>query len=104
MDDIKKDELMLIQLILMFQTSALQHMGKIKNPLTDKIEQDLPHAQTSIDILDMLYRRMKSNLSPEEEKMFTSVLQDLKLNYVDEVSKAKQNTDKQTTISDQKTS
>jgi len=88
MDQIKKDELLLIQLILMFQTAALQHMGKLKNPISDKIEQDLPQAQISIDILDMLHNKMKTNLTPEEERMFTTVLQELKLNYVDEVAKA----------------
>jgi hypothetical protein len=88
MDNKQKDELLLIQLILMFQTAALQHMGKLKNPITDKIEQDLPQAQISIDILDMLHNKMKTNLIPEEERMFTSVLQELKLNYVDEVAKA----------------
>ena len=88
MDNTKKDELLLIQLILMFQTAALQHMGKLKNPISDKIEQDLPQAQISIDILDMLHNKMKTNLTPEEERMFTTVLQELKLNYVDEVGKA----------------
>jgi uncharacterized membrane protein YheB (UPF0754 family) len=88
MDQISKDEMLLTQLILMFQTAALQHMGKLKNPITDKIEQDLPQAQISIDLLDMLHNKMKNNLSKEEERMFAGVLQELKLNYVDEVSKA----------------
>ena len=88
MDNKQKDELLLIQLILMFQTAALQHMGKIKNPMTDKIEQDLPQAQISIDILDLLHSKMKNNLTADEERMFTTVLQELKLNYVDEVSKS----------------
>lgn len=84
----KKDELLLIQLILMFQTAAMQHMGKIKNPLTEKVEQDLQQAQISIDILELLQRKMKNNLSADEEKMFSTVLQDLRLNYVDEIGKA----------------
>ncbi|MBA4313311.1 MAG: hypothetical protein C0417_11855 [Chlorobiaceae bacterium] len=88
MDQISKDELLLTQLILMFQTASLQHMGKLKNPISDKIEQDLPQAQISIDLLDMLHNKMKNNLSKEEERMFTGVLQELKLNYVDEVNKA----------------
>ena len=95
MDQIKKDELLLIQLILMFQTAALQHMGKLKNPMTDKIEQDLPQAQISIDLLDMLHSKMKNNLTPDEERMFTTVLQELRLNYVDEVSKAPKPTSQQ---------
>jgi len=88
MDYTKKDEMLLIQLILMFQTAALQHMGKLKNPMTDKIEQDLPQAQISIDILDLLHKKMKNNLTNDEERMFTTVLQELKLNFVDELNKA----------------
>jgi hypothetical protein len=92
MDQMNKDELLLIQLILMFQTAALQHMGKIKNPITDKVEQDLQQAQISIDILELLNRKMKNNLSATEEKMFTTVLQDLRLNYVDEIGKVQKGT------------
>jgi len=104
MENAQKDELILRNLIAMFQTAALQHMGKLKRSPSDKIEKDLPNAKISIDILDMLYRKMKPNLSSDEERMFTTVLKDLKLNYVDEVNKSQQNTDKQTTTSNQKTS
>jgi len=92
MDNTKKDGLLLIQLILMFQTAAMQHMGKIKNPMTEKVEQDLQQAQISIDILELLQRKMKNNLSADEEKMFSTVLQDLRLNYVDEAGKAQKGT------------
>lgn len=88
MENISKDNLLLTQLILMFQTAAMQHMGKLKNPLTDKIEKDLTQAQISIDMLDMLYKKMKNNLTQEEEKMFSDVLKELKLNYVDEMNKS----------------
>ena len=83
----EKDELLLTQLILMFQTAALQQMGKLKNPLLDKVDRDLQQAQISIDMVDMLHRKMERNLSPEEERMFTTILQELRLNYVDEVAK-----------------
>ena len=83
----EKNTFLLTQLILMFQTAALQQMGKLKDPVSDKIVRDLSHAQFSIDMLEMLYNRMKGNLNPDEDKLFTSVLRDLKLNYVDEISK-----------------
>ena len=83
----EKNELLLAQLIFMFQTASLQHMGKLKNPVTDRIERDLQQAQISIDILEMMHAKMKGNLSPGEEKMFGGVLQELRLNYVDEISK-----------------
>ncbi|HZY10721.1 MAG TPA: DUF1844 domain-containing protein [Bacteroidota bacterium] len=87
MDSNEKNEFLLMQVILMFQTAALQHMGKLKSPLSDKIERDLQQAQASIGILEMLHKKMKGNLSSDEERYFSQVLQELKLNYVDEVSK-----------------
>ena len=87
MDSNEKNEFLLMQVILMFQTAALQHMGKLKSPLSDKIERDLQQAQASIGILEMFHTKMKGNLSSDEERYFSQVLQELKLNYVDEVSK-----------------
>ncbi len=75
------------QLVLIFHTAAMQHMGKLKNPLTDKIERSLIQAQSAIDMLDMLKERMKGNLSNEEERFLSTVLQELKLNYIDEMNK-----------------
>ena len=83
----EKNEILLTQLILMFQTAALQQMGKLKSPVSDKIEKDLQQAQISIDMLEMLHAKMKGNLTSEEQRTFTGVLQELKLNYVDEVAK-----------------
>ncbi len=82
-----KNQLLLTQLILMFQTAALQQMGKLKNPSTDRIERDLQQAQISIDMIEMLHAKMKGNLSADEGRLFTDILRELKLNYVDEVTK-----------------
>ncbi len=87
MNQPEKNEILLTHVILMFQTAALQQMGKLKNPITDKVEKNLEMAQTSIDILDMLYQKMKNNLTENENRMFVEVIKELKLNYVDEVAK-----------------
>jgi hypothetical protein len=87
MDAKEKQSMLLMQLVVLFQSTALQHMGKLKNPMTDVIERDLQQAQISIDMIAMLQDRMKGNLSEEEERMLSSVLRDLRLNYVDEVNK-----------------
>ena len=87
MQENEKEKILLIQLVLMFQTAALQHMGKLKNPITNSVERDIDQARISIDMLEMLHSRMKGNLSAEEERIFASVLQELRLNYVDEAAK-----------------
>ena len=73
-----------LQLVLMFQTAALQQMGKIMNPITKKVEKDLNQAKFSIDILGMLQEKTKNNLSPEEKKFIDHVLFELRMNYLDE--------------------
>jgi type III secretory pathway component EscR len=78
-----------MQLIIQNQQIAMMAMGKIKNPVTDKIERNLEHAKIYIDSLDMLMAKTKGNLSEYEEKFLTETLKELKLNYVDEVDKDK---------------
>lgn len=76
-----------LQLVLMFQTAALQQMGKIMNPLTKKIEKELSQAKFSIDILGMLQEKTQGNLTEEEKKFLDHVLFELRMNYLDEVKK-----------------
>ncbi|MBI3111373.1 MAG: DUF1844 domain-containing protein [Ignavibacteriales bacterium] len=87
MNQIDKDGALLMNLLLLFQAAAMQHMGKIKNPMTDTIERDLEQAQFAIDTLDMMANKMEGNLTSDEERLLTSILKELKLNYVDEQSK-----------------
>ena len=87
MEEKQKHEVLLLQLVSMFQFVSLQHMGKLKNPVSDKVERDLVQAHATIDMIEMLHVKMRGNLSSDEEKMFTMLLQELRLNYVDEVSK-----------------
>ena len=75
------------QLVFSLQTAAMQQMGKIVSPVTGKIERDLTMAQTTIDILGMLEKKMKGNLSPEEDKFISQSLHELRMNYVDESKK-----------------
>ncbi|MBN1397886.1 MAG: DUF1844 domain-containing protein [Bacteroidetes bacterium] len=82
-----KNTSIFFSLVMTFQAAAMQQMGKIKNPFTDKIERDLQQAQLSIDILDMLAAKTEGNLSEDESRFLKGALQELKLNYVDESSK-----------------
>ncbi|MBK9098686.1 MAG: DUF1844 domain-containing protein [bacterium] len=81
--------ILFMQLIIQNQQIAMMSMGKIKNPVTDRVERNLEHAKIYIDTLDMLLAKTKGNLSEYEEKFLIETLKDLKLNYVDEVDKDK---------------
>jgi hypothetical protein len=87
METTEKYAMMFTHLVLMLHGAAMQHLGKLKNPMTEKIERDLRAAQGMIDLLDMLKARTSGNLTPEETRMLDQVLQELRLNYVDESNK-----------------
>ncbi len=76
-----------ISVVYFFTTIALQHLGIVKNPLTDKVEKNLDVAKYTIDVLDLIKEKTKGNLSKEEESLLTSTLSDLKLTYVKEKEK-----------------
>lgn len=87
MNDQEKYQMLFVQLVSSLHAGALQQMGKIKNPATDKIERNLEQAEFTIDMLDMLRERTKGNISSDEEKFLATVVSELKLNYVDEKAK-----------------
>ncbi len=82
-----------MQLVLQNQQLAMMSMGKLTNPVSDKIERNLEFAKMSIDTLDMLAEKTKGNLSEYEKKFLTEVIKDLKLNYVDEANKEQKTED-----------
>jgi hypothetical protein len=84
------NEMLFMQVIMMFQGAAMQQMGKLANPASGKVEQDLDQAKMSIDILGMLKEKTKGNVNENEGKFLDHVLYELRMNYVDEVNKAKQ--------------
>lgn len=89
MAESEKETALFMGLVLMFHAAAMQHMGKTKNPLSDKIERSLEQAQFVIDTLDALSSKTKGNLSDEESRFLANVIKELKLNYVEELDKDK---------------
>ena len=83
----KKDEFHFIQLVITFQTAAMQQMGKLQNPITKKVERNLDQARFSIDMLEMIQNKTKNNLSENEKQFLEHTLYELRMNYVDEVKK-----------------
>lgn len=84
-----KNTQLLLYLVQSFEMTAMIHMGKIKDPNSDKAERNLQLAQFSIDLLDMLKERTKGNLLEYEQKFLDNTLSQLKLNYLDEADKEK---------------
>ncbi len=99
----QKSEAMFMQLVLTFQMAAWQQMGKIKSPLTDKVERDLKQAQYSIDILEMLRLKTAGNLNDNEKQFLNKIISELQLNYIDEMNKEKKEEEqKKETVKEEK--
>lgn len=94
----QQNELLFMQLVMMFQGMALQNLGKVMNPMTNQIERNLEQAKNMIDILGMLDEKTKGNLNDNEQRLMEHVLFELRMNYVDELKKdesADEQTDEQ---------
>lgn len=98
-----KNTQLFLYLVGTFEMSTLHHLGKLKNPLTDRIERNLDQAQMSIDLLDMLKEKTNGNLSTEEQRHLDHVVSQLKLNYLDEMNKPETKTEAETVSGEEST-
>jgi len=64
--------------------SALVHLGVIEDPVSGKVEKNLPMAKQTIDILSMLQQKTAGNLTADEDGMLKSILYDLRILFVKE--------------------
>ena len=83
-EDPGKEQQLFMYLVGTFQSSAWIALGKMKNPMTDKIERNLEQASYYIDLLDMLQSKTKGNVSEYEEQMLINTVSELKMNFIDE--------------------
>lgn len=79
------------QLIAMMVESlypqVMIHLGKIRNPMTDKIERHLEAARMLIDVLGELEEKTEGRLNEGEKRMLQKALTELRLNYLDEMNR-----------------
>lgn len=74
--------------IMSLAYQAMIFLGKIMNPVTNQVEENLDQAKLLIDTLSMLKDKTAGNLDTEEQKLIETSLADLQLMYVD-IQKAK---------------
>ena len=92
-EQMKKEDQLFIHLVNTFVQSAWISLGKVKSPVSDKLERNLEQATYYIDLLDMLQTKMKGNLSEWEEQYIIHSLSELKLNFIEEQKKGNEATD-----------
>jgi hypothetical protein len=68
--------------VLSLASTALIHLGEGPYPETGTVSPNLVLAKQSLDLLELLFRKTRGNLSSDEERLFQSVLTDLRLKFV----------------------
>ena len=81
----QQNELLFMQVVMMFQGMAMQNLGKVMNPVTNQIERNLEQAKNMIDLLGMLEAKTEGNLNENEKRLLDHALYELRMNYVDEI-------------------
>ncbi len=70
-------------LVMSLASSAMQHLGKLVNPMTNTTETNIEAAQSTIDVIEMLEAKTKGNLDDEEARFLSQTLTALRMNYVE---------------------
>lgn len=77
--------------IMSLAVTALTHMGLA--PEAKDIPVNLPMASQSIDIISMIREKTVGNLEEHEQKLIDSLLYELRIKYVEQKSKKKNEND-----------
>ena len=87
-DDGDRNAFLFTHLVAMFETLALQQLGKLVSPITGKVERDLRQARITIDMLVMIREKTAGNLEEAEQRIINAVVTELQMNYLDESKRA----------------
>lgn len=71
-----------INFLMSIASNAASSLGMMEHPVTGERGVDLQLGKHWIDILGMLQEKTKGNLHPQEEKIFTGLLADLRMQFV----------------------
>ncbi len=97
---ISKHDQILAGLVMSLQAATMQHLGKIQNPLTGKIDRDLDQARGSIDLLEMLKAKCRTDTPAEILSLLDTAVMELQMNYLDEVKKGEAESDGENGVAD----
>ncbi|MEN8184011.1 MAG: DUF1844 domain-containing protein [Myxococcota bacterium] len=71
-------------LILSLSHSAFYHLGLVEDPVSNETGPvNKAQARGDIDLLEILQEKTRGNLTPDEEKLLSSLLYDLHLRFVE---------------------
>lgn len=85
--DATRHDQVLLGLVFSLQAGAMQQLGKIQNPVNGEIQKDLDQARATIDVLEMLKVKCRTDTPEDILRLLDGAVMDLQLNYMDEFKK-----------------
>jgi len=82
--NLTKHDHVLAGLVFQLQAVAMQQLGKLQDPHTGELARDLEGARHTVDILDMLKAKCRTDTPEELLRVLDQAVMDLQLNYMDE--------------------
>jgi len=70
-------------LVSYLSTTAMFQLGLLAGPGGDRIPPDMPNAQRTIDLLQVLQDKTSGNLTPNESRLLDDVLYELRMTFVE---------------------
>ncbi len=92
-EQFSKHDHVLLSLTMNLQTMAMVQLGKVSNPATGETELDLEAARSTIDILEMLKAKCRTDTPEAALKMLEQAVMDLQMNYLDEIKRDRKSVD-----------
>ena len=77
-----KDPASFLNFLMSIASNAASALGMMEHRVTHQGEVDIEHGKHWIDVLGMLEQKTRGNLTPQEQKMLTGLLSDLRMQYV----------------------
>lgn len=86
-NEITKHDQVLMGLVVSLQAGAMQQLGKLADPASGEVVRDLVSARATIDILEMLKAKCRTDTPAAVLRILDTAVMELQMNYVDEMKK-----------------
>ncbi len=70
-------------LVSYLSTTTMFQLGLLAGPGGERIPPDMPNAQRTIDLLDVLQEKTRGNLTSEESRLLDDVLYELRMTFLE---------------------
>ncbi len=70
-------------LVSYLSTTAMFQLGALPGPSGERIPADMPNARRTIELLEVLQRKTRGNLTPDESRLLEDVLYELRMSYLE---------------------